>query len=152
MKYSYTLVFGVVLSASFLSACLNRTDKEKGQSDIEPAVAPLLSRDSTKFTTIEWLDSSKSLGTIEEGQILKVNFRFKNAGKNPLVLEKVQPACGCTVADYPKTPITPGNTGEIIASFDSKGREGQQNKTLTVFANTPENTHTLLFDVMVKKK
>lgn len=152
MKIHHSLLLTLSLLSIITTACLNRTDKEKGQSGIEPAVPPLLSRDSTQLTTIEWLDSSKSLGTIQEGQVLKVNFRFKNAGKNPLVLERVQPACGCTVADYPKTPITPGNTGEITASFDSKGREGQQNKTITVYANTAENFHTLFFDVMVEKK
>jgi hypothetical protein len=67
------------------------------------------------------------------------------------VIEKVQPGCGCTVADYPKEPIAPGQEGEIRAEFDTKGREGVQKKNITVFANTRENTYTLYFDVTINK-
>lgn len=152
MKNRSQLLVATVLYCSFLSACLNHNDKEKNNAVVEPAVAPLLSRDTTNLTKIEWLDSSKHLGTIQEGQVVKVIFRFKNTGDKPLVLERVQPGCGCTVADYPKAPIAPGKIGEVTASFDSKGREGNQQKYITVYANTQEYTNTLYFDVMVEKK
>jgi hypothetical protein len=106
-----------------------------------------------KTTTIQWIDSAKNYGKINEGQKLSVAFRFKNNGKNPLVIESVRPGCGCTVADFPKEPIAPGMESEITGIFDSHGREGLQHKEITVRANTPgTGEQNIFFDVDVVKK
>lgn len=111
------------------------------------------SHDSANFTTIQWLDTVKDMGTITEGQKLEVNFRFRNSGDKPLVIERVTPTCGCTVADPPKEPIAPGKEGEIRGVFDSNGRIGPNHKTLTVVANTKPSTEKfLVFNVIVNKK
>lgn len=103
-------------------------------------------------TTIQWIDSVKNYGRINEGQQLQVSFRFKNTGDKPLVIEKVQPSCGCTAAAPPEKPILPGEEGEIKATFNSENRVGMNSKDITVFANTPEGgTHRLHFDVEVVK-
>ena len=105
------------------------------------------------LTTIEWLDSSKNLGKINEGQQLQITFRFKNSGDKPLVIQSVRPACGCTVADFPKEPIAPGKEGQITGAFDSKGREGLQHKDIYITANTQGSTeHKVTFEVEVLKK
>jgi hypothetical protein len=108
--------------------------------------------DATKaLTTIEWIDSAKNLGKITQGQKLQIAFRFKNSGKNPLVIQAVNPSCGCTVADFPKEPIAPGKEGEITGAFDSNGRSGLQHKELTVIANTEGNSeHKLTFEVDIQ--
>ena len=66
-----------------------------------------------------------------------------------MVIERVQPGCGCTVADYPKQAIAPGAESEVTAEFDSKGKEGLQKKNITVFANTSEYSTTLWFEVTI---
>ena len=86
--------------------------------------------DTVSLTSIQWIDSIKNLGRINEGQKLEVSFRFKNTGDKPLIIQSVRPGCGCTVADYPKEPIAPGAEGEITGSFDSKGRENMQRKEI----------------------
>ena len=109
--------------------------------------------DSSKFTSIEWIEQTKDYGKITQGQKLEVSFRFKNTGDKPLIIESVHPSCGCTVADPPKEPIAPGGEGEIKGSFDSNGKEGDQHKTLVVTANTKGGqTHDLVFTVNVQKK
>jgi hypothetical protein len=65
-------------------------------------------------------------------------FKFKNTGNAPLVISDVQKTCGCTSPDYTKTPIMPGETGEIKVSYDTN-RIGQFTKFVTVFSNDPEN-------------
>jgi len=105
-----------------------------------------------ELTTIQWLDSARNFGKISEGQKLSVSFRFKNTGNKPLVIQSVHPACGCTVADYPKEPIAPGQEGEITGEFNSDGREGQNHKEITVYTNTAVHTHNLVFDVDVVGK
>lgn len=108
--------------------------------------------DTSNLTTVQWIDSIKNLGRINEGQKLEVAFRFKNTGDKPLIIQSVRPGCGCTVADYPKEPIPPGGEAEITGSFDSKGRENLQRKEIAVTANTKGSPyHTLYFEVDVFK-
>jgi hypothetical protein len=102
-----------------------------------------------QLTTIQWMDSVRNFGKITEGQKLAVSFRFKNTGNKPLVIESVRPACGCTIADYPKQPLQPGEEGEVTGEFDSQGRVGQQHKEMTVISNTPGGPHNLVFEVNV---
>jgi len=108
--------------------------------------------DSTKFTTIQWIDSTKDYGKITEGQKLDVSFRFKNTGDKPLIIRSVRPSCGCTAAEPPKEPIAPGAEGTIKASFNSQGREGINRKDIYVEANTKgTQNHVVHFDVEVVK-
>lgn len=105
-----------------------------------------------QITSIQWVDSVRNLGKIMEGQKVAVSFRFRNSGNKPLIIESVQPSCGCTVADYPKEPIAPGAEGEISGTFNSEGREGLQHKELTVRANTQTPEQKVYFEVDVQKK
>ena len=133
--------FTIFLIATVFYAC--------SSGDAKPAVQP---GETKQLTTIQWIDSVRDLGKINEGQKLNVSFRFKNTGEKPLIIESVHPGCGCTVADYPKQPIKPGEEGEITGSFNSEGREGLQHKEITVLANTPGNgSHRIAFDVEVIK-
>ena len=111
-------------------------------------------KDSAHFTTIEWLDSAhKDFGRIAEGEKLPVAFRFRNTGASPLVITRVQPSCGCTVAEQPMMPIAPGAEGVIRATFNSEGRTGINHKTLFVTANTKgSQNYDLHFVVEVQKK
>jgi hypothetical protein len=116
-----------------------------------PAAAAAPVADST---TIQWLDSARDFGKINEGQKLEVSFRFKNTGDKPLVISKVQPSCGCTVADESKAPVAPGAQGMVKAVFNSDGHEGINHKTLYVYSNAKGivNNTALQFVVEVEKK
>jgi hypothetical protein len=134
----------LLLASSVFAGCKNSS----GNNDTQA----IETTGKNALTTIEWVDPKKDLGTINEGQKLQISFHLKNTGNSPLILQSVVPGCGCTVADYPKEPIAPGKEADITASFDSKGREGQQHKEITVTANTKESSqHTLSFNVMVVK-
>lgn len=54
-----------------------------------------------------------------------------NIGTEPLLIDQAQPSCGCTVSDYTKSPIAPGKTGTITATYNAAAL-GPINKTLTV--------------------
>jgi hypothetical protein len=100
-------------------------------------------------TSIQWLDSVKNLGTLTEGAKVEVSFRFRNSGDRPLVINGVTASCGCTVPEKPAEPVAPGEEGSIKAVFDSKGRTGMNHKTVTVYANTEQPMHPLVFEVEV---
>ena len=61
------------------------------------------------------------LGKIPQGVPAVSTFIVKNIGKTDLIIESANPTCGCTVGDYTKSPIKPGQTGKITATFDARG-------------------------------
>ena len=138
------LLTGTILAAALVTGC--------DHADTSAAVQAAM-KDSAQYTSIQWLDSTKVLGKITEGEKLQVSFRFKNTGATPLVIARVQPSCGCTVAEQPKEPIAPGGEGKITAIFNSQGHPGLNQKTLHVFANTKGSQgYYLKFAVIVDKK
>ncbi len=54
-----------------------------------------------------------------------------NIGTDPLIIDQATPSCGCTISDYTKTPIAPGKTGTIKATYNAAAL-GHIDKTITV--------------------
>jgi hypothetical protein len=80
-------------------------------------------------------------------------FKVKNTGKNPLVIERVDASCGCTVPEKPTEPIMPGATGEIPVIFHpGLSQEGKMSKTITVKANTQPKITRLRISAEVMKR
>ncbi|MBF25998.1 MAG: hypothetical protein CMP49_05760 [Flavobacteriales bacterium] len=82
-------------------------------------------------------------GTIQQGESPKFTFKFINNGNEPMIISNAKGSCGCTVPQWPKEPIAPGAEGEISVQFNSKGKKGSQNKTVTLTANTTPPTTKL---------
>jgi hypothetical protein len=91
-------------------------------------------------------------GTVKEGQVVEYTFAVKNTGQAPLLIQKADPSCGCTVPDWTKDPIPVGGTGFVKAKFDSSGKSGAQNKTITVTANTWPKQTVLRFKANITPK
>lgn len=96
----------------------------------------------TTLTTdnIDFKSASYDFGTIPEGPAAEHVFTFTNTGKEPIVIQKVQPSCGCTAPDWTKEPIAPGKTGMVKATYGTQGRPGHFEKTMTVFTNAGVKT------------
>ncbi len=142
------LVCLVFLIASFVISCGGDVSVKNGTTSMQ------IPKDSSLFTKITWLDSTdRNFGTIPEGQKLEVAYRFLNSGAKPLIIARVQPSCGCTVAEQPEEPILPGREGVIKASFNSEGRVGINHKKIYVIANTSgTQSNEVQFSVLVQKK
>ncbi|OQP59832.1 DUF1573 domain-containing protein [Niastella populi] len=63
-------------------------------------------------------------GTIREGTQGKYKFIYTNTAKSALTITEAKATCECTVADWPKTPIPPGESGEIRIEYNSYGKNG----------------------------
>jgi hypothetical protein len=138
----------VLIMGTTLFSCTENNIKKNGSSPME------IPKDSSLFTNITWLDSTfHDFGKIPEGQKLEVSYRFMNSGNKPLIIERVQPSCGCTVAEQPEEPILPGKEGVIKATFNSEGRVGINHKQIYVLANTRgSQSNEIQFSVLVEKK
>ena len=97
------------------------------------AFAQTKADDVAKFTseTIE-------MGKLKQNNPTTATFTVKNIGKSPLIIETASPTCGCTIGDYTKSPIAPGETGKITATYNAANL-GNFEKHMTVkFAGVDE--------------
>lgn len=94
-------------------------------------------------TSVNFVQTSHNYGKIKQDTKNKHIFKFTNTGSDPLIIENAVGSCGCTVPEYPKEPIAPGKTGEIVVEYSPGKQQGLQNKTVTVTANTEPKTTTL---------
>ncbi len=112
------------------SSCQNQntkkqTEKQTVSTQIDKN-APVMS-----FTTMV-----HDFGKMDQGEIVKYTFHFKNTGKSDLKIARVSTSCGCTVGKYPHEPIKPGGEGDIEVTFNSSHKMGYQNKSIMLLANT----------------
>ena len=124
----YILIF---LATGLLVACNVRRNDKVVDDAVKQTAAALLDT-----TSVQLIDSVYNFGKVAEGEKVTYNFRFKNIGSKPLVITNTSASCGCTVPEKPERPILPGETGFIKVVFNSKGKAGHNQKTITVMANT----------------
>ena len=118
-----------MVSVTLLCCDIRRKDKVV---DGTPTMAEMAAADST---SVEIIDSAYNFGTATEGEKVNYNYRFKNIGNKPLIIVNTVASCGCTVTEKPEKPILPGETASIKVIFNSKGKVGHNNKTITVTSN-----------------
>ncbi|MCL6103897.1 MAG: DUF1573 domain-containing protein [Bacteroidetes bacterium] len=82
-------------------------------------------------------------GTIVKGSDGNSTFNFTNKGQGPLILNNVKTSCGCTVPEWPSTPIPPGRTGIIKVKYDTN-RLGTFSKAITVNSNAKNSPVTII--------
>jgi hypothetical protein len=88
-------------------------------------------------------------GTIEYNSDGTREFKFKNTGKEPLIIQSATGSCGCTVPTPPKDPVKPGETAVIKVHYDTK-RVGNFEKTVTVVSNGKTPSKVLKIKGVVK--
>ena len=88
-------------------------------------------------------------GALTEGDTVEHTFAFTNTGQFPLIINNITASCGCTTPEWPREPVAPGAKSFIRVRFNSRGKVGQQNKTITVFANTDPSMTDLQFKALV---
>lgn len=151
MKKSNLFVWFSIASLA-LASCSSGGSKNK--DGVDPSIAdnnktasnPGAENPEPKF---EFDQSVWDFGTINEGERVKHIYKFTNAGNEDLVINKVTATCGCTVPQWTKQPIPPGESGEIEVKFDSKNKPGNQVKEVTVISNTVPPTTILTFKATV---
>lgn len=148
----------LILSVSIISllfSCSGTTSSDDFSTDLinNPNSANESSEDKDKLPFFEFVEEVVDFGTITQGEVVSTHFKFKNVGKTDLIISSAQGSCGCTVPEWPKEPIKPGEEGKIAVTFNSSGKQGKQNKTITIVANTIPNTKVVALkgDVLVPK-
>jgi hypothetical protein len=132
-----------ILSIALLTLCagvVSAQDKKQTISNqvvTAPVATPANAPKTTSLTTenVAFKSDSYDFGTIPEGPAAEHVFMFTNTGKEPIVIERVQPSCGCTAPDWTKEPVAPGKQGIVTSTYGTQGRPGHLEKNMTVFTN-----------------
>lgn len=126
------IIMLAAVAAIVFTACQNSSSNTQGTNSglSTETIAP------DKLTAITFEKSTYDFGVITQGEKVHYDFKFKNTGKNPLIITTAQATCGCTIPEYPKDPIKPGEEGIIKVVFNSEGKMGKQDKIVTITANT----------------
>lgn len=125
MKKPIQILLSVLTVSLLLIACGEKKGKD-GTAHLQEKIPVLALLDSATY----------QFGEIKEGDIVQHSFKFKNGGQFPLIINNVTASCGCTIPEWPREPIAPNQESSIEVRFNSKGKPGQQVKTITVYANT----------------
>ncbi len=134
-----------VAVVAILSSCGETKVEETLNTDIidNPISADNANAEGKELPRFEFVEEIKDFGEITQGEVVSSTFRFRNVGESDLIISSAQGSCGCTVPDWPKEPIKPGAEAKIDVKFDSNGKQGMQNKTITLVANTIPNTKVI---------
>ena len=152
------LQIAVVFSFFALSACTSKKNSDVPDNAINtdvvnnPATASKSTNPKDNVPKYEFEKEEHDFGTITQGESVSYAFRFKNVGNGDLVIRSANGSCGCTVPEFPKDPVKPGESAIINVTFNSEGKEGLQNKTVTLIANTIPNTYILSIKANVIKQ
>lgn len=89
---------------------------------------------------IKFEKTSHNFGTFPESESkVTCTFKFTNTGDNLLVIHQAIASCGCTVPQYPKEPIKPGESGEIVVTYNGAGKfPGHFKKSITLRTNAKQ--------------
>ena len=143
MKSIFAKFFVMLLTVGFLVAC-GGAEAEKADGD---AAAPSTENPATEVktdpaadanavdpnipkTTMSFGEMTHDFGNIQEGDKVSHVFTFNNSGDEPLIINSAKGSCGCTVPEWPKEPIAPGESAEIKVRYDTK-RIGKFTKRVT---------------------
>lgn len=141
------VAFSVLLMAT---SCKENVETKITDEDMKAVEAEIAL--ASKLPKIELDKMEHDFGSINEGDVVETEFMVKNVGEADLIIADAKGSCGCTVPSPPKEPIKPGDSAPIKVSFDSNGKPGMQNKTVTLTTNTENGKETFSIKANVQPK
>ncbi|MCD8741571.1 DUF1573 domain-containing protein [Mucilaginibacter roseus] len=146
------ILFTLAASVVILAACNQRNSSNTEGIDTNSNSTAVTEVDSANAPIAKFQNETHDFGKIKQGEKVNFEYKFTNTGKSPLVITNATASCGCTVPEWPKTPVKPGESGAIKVTFDSANKNGLQDKLITVTANTvPAQTVVHLVGEVVTK-
>lgn len=137
----------VVTLGAFIASCGGGSDVSTDMVNNPNSASA--SNEDVELPKMEFSQELFEFGEITQGEKVNFNFTFTNTGEADLIISSAKGSCGCTVPQWPKEPIRPGETGEIKVVFNSDGKSGKQHKTVEIIANTQPSKNVVALSGMV---
>ncbi|MEZ5014710.1 MAG: DUF1573 domain-containing protein [Chitinophagales bacterium] len=142
-KIVTSLMVALIATASFAQNSATPAGSSASGNPEAPAVNP----NAGEF---QWVEETHDFGTIPQGIPVEHKFEFTNVGKEPIIISNVQKTCGCTVTDWSKEQIMPGQKGFVSAQYNA-AKEGPFTKAITVQSDAKQQNVKLYFKGTVEK-
>lgn len=148
-------IFIVALAAAFtFTSC-----KENASDKVNAENAEMTSSESADNTTentgvypvMTFHQTEHDFGTIAQGTNVEHKFTFTNTGEAPLIISDAKGSCGCTVPEFTKDPVAPGEKGEMLVKFNGSG-QNQRTISVNVSTNTEKGTERVTIKAFVEPK
>lgn len=147
MKKNFLVFLLAGVSFAGLTSCEDNKTEQKAEQKTEVSeesvvAAATPAEETNNVTSIDFGSKEHDFGVIVQGEMVGHTFLFKNTGDKPLTIIDAKASCGCTVPEWSKEPIAPGEEGKLEVKYNGSG-SGVVRKTVTVIANT-EPAETIL--------
>ena len=148
IKYLWFIIASLVILVSYVynqNTNISTNKNYKEEASVIGAGSPFVTNMPVngKFPEMAFEEETHDFGSIDQGEIVDYDFEFENTGSSDLIIRDDKGSCGCTVPEYPKAAIKPGETSNIKILFNSTGKSGEQTKSVTLFCNTKEGKKVL---------
>lgn len=130
-----TLLFFLTCGTLLVAACNNNQPANDKTAAAGQSPAAGTTAEAGKASDLTFEEKVHNFGDIAQGEKVEYSFKFTNTGKDPLVIEDAISSCGCTVPEWPKQPIKPGESGYMKVIFDSHGKSGYTEKEISIRTN-----------------
>ena len=149
MKRTVVSLALIALMGLFVVGCKEKASSKVAADKVE--VASVRDQVQKKLPVMQFDKREHDFGNIIAGTPQETVFTFTNTGEAPLIITDAQSTCGCTVPEWPKNPIAPGETGELLVKFNGSGKN-QVTKQVTILANTAAGKEILRIKAFVESK
>jgi len=147
------ILIGIITFALILSSCKETPKTGGGEYGIDNPISANGEGNATDGLPQMTLEETEfNFGTVIQGEKVTHKFNFKNTGESNLVINSVKPSCGCTISEWTREPIRPGDNGYIKLTFDSSNKKGSVRKTAEITTNEIPNKRTILIICDVVEK
>ena len=134
----------ILFALIVLASCTSNDEKNEISTDLisnpltaeknaEEVVVPIIELDTDIY----------DFGEITQGESVSTEFILKNIGEAALLIRSAKGSCGCTVPEWPREVVAVGESADIKVTFNSAGKKGKQNKTVTLVTNAIPSTKVL---------
>ena len=130
-----------LIIAIVLTSCI--ADDKKITTDLVKNPLSANPNHTATMPKIQMDEENYDFGDIIQGESVTHEFIIKNIGNDKLLINSAKGSCGCTVPVWPKEPILEGEESTIKVTFNSAGKKGRQNKTVTLVTNAIPNTKVI---------
>lgn len=137
----------VALATMSFTSCKESASKKVDESKKE--IAEQRDSQEQSYPVMEFEEKEYDFGTVEEGEVVEHTFVFTNTGDAPLIVSDANASCGCTVPTWTEEPIAPGEKGEMLVKFNTRGKPNQQMKAVRIVANTKSGRETIRIKAFV---
>ncbi len=140
----------IIALAIGLARCANENSDTVNADVVNNSLTASEGGEVSGAPVMEFEEEIFDFGTIAQGEKVNFVYKFTNTGDADLIISSAKGSCGCTVPDWPKQPIAPGEVSEIKVVFNSDGKSGNQHKDVSINANTQPALNKIAFKGIVE--